>query len=253
VLNEIINQSINQDAPHSISSGVDTNNHTIKMGKEMPTEGRAPITADISKVRNGGVTKAQPTTKENKTLSSEDEVRLSGLLAGSSDRPAEEVSKPEVIDLDSGSNDDEQEDSEVAEDDYDENEDEDELWVDDDWGDEWEDEGDDVTKVQLPQPKNPTSSLTTREAFIITTVHETRDPIDDKYHEVHGVYSHVLDANRAAQKYAQEQVFSQNDDRYKERIYIDGTFHARAKGGRDERVSVDVEVQQYTVRQEVAP
>ncbi len=223
------------------------------MGKAMPTEDRTPITADFSKVRDGGISKVQQPGKEKKTLSREDEVRLSGLLAALPDRPAEGSSKPEVIDLDSGSND-EGEDSEAAEDDEDgdEDEDEDEEEADDTWGDEWEDEGDDVTKVQLPQLKNPASSLTAREAFIVTTVHETRDPIDDKYHEVHGVYSHVLDANRAAQKYAQEQVFSQNDDRYKERIYIDGTFHARAKGGRDERVSVDVEVQQYTVRQEVA-
>lgn len=219
------------------------------MGKEIPSESRAPITADLSKVREGGVAKVQQPSKENKPLSREDEIRLSGLVAGISDGHAEEASKPEVIDLDSGSDDaDELNGSEGTDDEEDEGEED----GDEDEDEDWEDEGDDVTKVQLPQPKTPASSLTTRAAFIVTSVHEIRDPYEDKFHEVHGVYSHALDANKAAQEYARGWGFTQGGGRHKERVHFDGTFHARGKGGRDERISVDVEWKQYTVREEVA-
>lgn len=228
------------------------------MGKEIPSESRAPFSADFSKVLDGGVTKVQQPLKGSKPMSREDEVRLSEVVAGISNGHAEAASKPEVIDLDSGSDDaDELNGSEGADDEEDEDEedgdeDEDEEWADDAWKDEWEDEGDDVTKVQLPQPKPPPSSLTTRAAYIVTSVHEIRDPYEDKFHEVLGVYSHAPDANRAAQEYARGQGFTQDGGRYKERVHLDGTFHARGKGGRDERISVDVEAKQYTVREEVA-
>lgn len=245
--------------------------YTVKMGREVPSESRAPSTADLSKVRDSGISKAQQPKKENKTLSPEDETKLSGILAGLSDRSVGDMSRPEVIDLDSESSDEsELESSEVAEDDEDgdkgqdeiedededededevEDEDEDDDWADDTWKDEWEEEGDDVTQVQLPQPKTSASPLTIRRVFIVTTEHEIRDPFDDKHHEMQGVYSHVLDANKAAQEHAQRRRFALEGDRYKERIYHDGTFHARAKGGRDERLSVDVEEQFYMVRQE---
>jgi len=243
---------VSQDAVLSSSLLQPARRYIVRMGKTIPTEGGRHTTADISKVHDGGVTKAPQTSRENKPLSREDEARALRVLAKVFDRPVEESSKPEVIDLDSGSGgkveDTEEEDG--AEDDGDE--DEDELWADDTWEDEWEDEGDDVTKVALPRLKTTASFLTTREAFIVTSVHEIRDPVEDKYHEVHGVYSNVLDANTAAQDYAQGQGFTSDGDRYKERIYMDGTFHCKAKGGRDERISVDVEAKQYTVRQELA-
>lgn len=217
----------------------------------MTSESRSQSTADLSKVRDSGISKAQQPTKKNKTLSREDEIRLSGLLAGLSDRPVEDLSRPEVIDLDSGSNDEnEQGDSEA--DDQDDDEDEDEDWADDTWNGEWKDEGDDVTMVQLQEPKTPAISSTSREVFVVTMVYEILDPVGYKDRELRGVYSHVLDANEAAQECAQRRRFTSKGDRYKERVYLDGTFHARAKGGQEQRLSVDVEVQQYTVRQEVA-
>ena len=243
------------------------------MGKEIPSESRAPITADFSKVRDGGVTKVQQPPKENNTMSSEDQVRLSRLLAGRLNSPPKEGPKPEVIDLDNGSDDtDEQDEDEGAEDEEDEgaedeedededgNEDEDEdedeyeheEEADAEWEEAWEEDGDNVTLVQLPQPKTPASSLNIQIVFIVTSLHEHRKPFEVQVHKVHGVYNHILDANKAAQVQSQGQGFMQHGERYKEIVFSDGTLHARAKGGQDERFSVDVEMKQYTVRNEAA-
>jgi len=233
---------------------------TVKMGKAMPTEDRTPITADLSKVRDGGISKVQQPGRENKTLSREDEARLSGLLAALPDRPAEESSKPEVIDLDSGSND-EGEDSEAAEDDEDEDEDketdgdeddEDEEVPDAEWEGGWEEDGDDITYVQLPVQKDPTYYLTYKEVFLVKFVRERLDQAGNTFHEVRGIFSHMLDANERAQELAQRGSFRAKGNRYKEHIHCDGTFHARAKSIGRECLSVDVEPAEFTVRKVAA-
>ncbi len=225
---------------------------TAKMGKAMPTEDRTPITADLSKVRDGGISKVQPAGKENKTLSREDEVRLSGLIAGLPDRPAGESSKPEVIDLESGSSD-EGEDSEAAEDDEDGDEDEeDEEVCDAEWEGGWEEDGDDITYVQLPVQKDPTYYLTYKEVFLVKFVRERLDQAGNTFHEVRGIFSHMLDANERAQELAQRGSFRAQGNRYKEHIHCDGTFHARAKSIGRQCLSIDVEPAEFTVRKVAA-
>ena len=233
------------------------------MGKITPTEDRVPTTTDLSKVRSGGITKGPQAKTSRKPMPCEDEVRIYRPDRGYASALPDKNPKSEIIELDRESNDEEEEDGESEEEEDEESEvedeEEDEEEDDDDdgasdcaWEEEWEEDGDAVTCVQLPEPQTPASNLTVQHVFVVTSEHEhRRDFFGDKFHEVHGMYSHIGDANRAAQKQAQGS-FMLHGDRYKEHVHCDGTFHVKAKGGRNERLSIDVKRVQYTVRKEVA-
>lgn len=230
------------------------------MGRPLPIEGRAPATADHSKVRNGGITKAPQPSKLHIPLSQEVQERLIKELASHADDFVRKLSKPEVIEIESDSDEveevsdaeDELEEVSDAEDEDDGYNSEDEAWrADQYWKDEWEIEDDAVTTVGLPQFTDITP-IVTQEVFV---VHFSSNfhLINLHYsHHVLGIYNDQIDANMAAQEHALKHSSFGNCARYKERVYADGTFHARAKGAPGQEYFVDVKVEQYNVRDYVA-
>ena len=104
--------------------------------------------------------------------------------------------------------------------------------------------------VALPGSEGP---LVVQDVFAVTSALncEENPPLHDreKLHRFHGTFSHLQDANRAAQHYSQIVSINMNRKQYKETLDGEGAFHAYTKGDCNERLHVDVENMQHTVRQ----
>ena len=111
-------------------------------------------------------------------------------------------------------------------------------------GEEWEEEGDPNTHVGLLK-KSYGSMLRQRNVFAITFEQEVGAYVGEMKQKILGIYCDIHDANRAAQEHSRKQPFK---SRHKERLYSDGTFHSRARGGQRERYNVDVSRVKYTER-----
>lgn len=109
---------------------------------------------------------------------------------------------------------------------------------------EWEIEGDSITHVKLLK-KTLGSTVKQRNVFAVTFEQEVGACVGDMKQTILGIYRDFHDANRAAQEHSRKQPFKSRD---KERLYSDGTFHSRAKGGQRERYNVDVSRVKYTER-----
>ena len=109
---------------------------------------------------------------------------------------------------------------------------------------EWEVEGDSITHVKLLK-KCLGSTVKQRNVFAVTFEQEVGMYVGEMNQKILGIYRDIHDANRAAQEHARKQSFKA---RHKERLYSDGTFHSRAKGGQRERYNVDVLRVKYTER-----
>ena len=109
---------------------------------------------------------------------------------------------------------------------------------------EWEGGGGPITRLELPRER---AGLATRQRDVFAVTFECKgdgnnDISDDR---IVGVYHDIQDANRAAHLYARQQG---SDLRHKERVYGDGTFHARGQGGGGEWFHVDVSRVKYFKR-----
>lgn len=99
---------------------------------------------------------------------------------------------------------------------------------------EWGDEGEAITHVELPSYSPNDREAVVKVNFAVTFEAEHTGEVD---HQIIGIYSDIHDANQAAQKHAREQRIKL---RHKERVYGDGTFHLKATSGQREQYKVDV-------------
>ena len=89
------------------------------------------------------------------------------------------------------------------------------------------------------------SAVRQRNVFAVTFEQEVGAYVGEMSQTILGIYRDLHDANRAAQEHSRKQPYQ---SRHKERIYSDGTFHSRARGGQRERYNVDVSRVKYTER-----